>query len=412
MPEKTMKNGKSIILLRSFCLMCLTIAVIFCMVCPTFAEEINYRDYETKVKVDGDNDIVTVEFPTEWIRGMIGTRSGTGLYKWNGAVLDTYLNSVPDEIRLYCAPFGTIFSRYTGTYNGRYLSLDNIPSDSEFTIQFGYGGNASSGIAWGSADERFYSVNDTDAEYYFKSVHDLGGEGGTHYYTFSSTVSTGSGKGWFPMYIFTVESLDDNFYGDHFYLEVTKFQLEISISSLYRLQEQSGITNELLTEVNRQLEEQGKTLDEVLEQQQQTNEKLDELPGEIGDEVQGVIDSEKEESKEEGNKFVDQILDALPDPSTEVLGALKSLTDSTAYTGTDAVLPIPAIVLPGIDGLFPETEIWGGTDFDFGEYIELLPPTLLTLVRALFTIAIVIFCVYELKGIISYCLTLRENKGG
>ena len=34
------------------------------------------------------------------------------------------------------------------------------------------------------------------------------------------------------------------------------------------------------------------------------------------------------------------------------------------------------------------------------------------LVQALFTIAIVLYCAYELKGIVSYCLTLRESKGG
>ena len=108
---------------------------------------------------------------------------------------------------------------------------------------------------------------------------------------------------------------------------------------------------------------------------------------------------------------MDQILGALPDPSTKVLGALKGLTDATSYTGTKAALTIPPIVLPGIGDLFPTTEIWGGAEFDFGEYIEYLPSTLLTLVRSLFTIAIVLYCVYELKGIISYCLTLRSNKG-
>ena len=186
----------------------------------------------------------------------------------------------------------------------------------------------------------------------------------------------------------------------------------MSISSLYRLQQETGKTNVILTEVQKQLAENGQTLEEVLQQQEQTNDKLDKLPGQIGDEMQGVIENEKEESKNEGNQFVDQILDALPDPSQDVLAALKGLTDATAYTGTDAVLPIPAIVLPGIDGLFLETEIWGGAEFDFGEYIGMLPSALLTLVRSLFTIATVLFCVYELKGIISYCLTLRENKGG
>lgn len=142
------------------------------------------------------------------------------------------------------------------------------------------------------------------------------------------------------------------------------------------------------------------------------NDSLDELPDKIGDQFQDVIENEKEQSKQEGNEFVDQILDALPDPSADVLAALKTLTDATSYQGTDAVLPIPALVLPGIDGLYPSTELWAGTQFDFGEYLGLLPTALLTLVQSLFTIAIVLYCVYELKGIISYCLTLRESKGG
>lgn len=142
------------------------------------------------------------------------------------------------------------------------------------------------------------------------------------------------------------------------------------------------------------------------------NDRLDELPDKIGDQFQDVIENEKEESKGEGNKFVDQILDALPDPSADVLAAFKILTDATSYSGTEAVLPIPSLVLPGIDGLFPTTELWSGTEFDFGEYVGMLPSGLLTLVQSLFTIAIVLFCVYELKGIISYCLTLRESKGG
>lgn len=142
------------------------------------------------------------------------------------------------------------------------------------------------------------------------------------------------------------------------------------------------------------------------------NDSLDELPDKIGDQFQDVIENEKEDSKQEGNEFVDQILDALPDPSADVLAAFKTLTDATSYQGTEAVLPIPALVLPGIDGLFPATEIWSGTQFDFGEYVGMLPATLLTLVQSLFTIAIVLYCVFELKSIISFVFTLNALHRG
>ena len=128
--------------------------------------------------------------------------------------------------------------------------------------------------------------------------------------------------------------------------------------------------------------------------------------------MQNVIDNENSKAESSGNKFVNQILDKLPDPSTDVLAALKLLTDATAYTGTDAKLKIPAIVFPAIEGVFPETVIWKGADFSFSDYLAYIPSTLLTVVQSLFTIAIVLYCVYELKGIISYCLTLNDKKVG
>lgn len=106
--------------------------------------------------------------------------------------------------------------------------------------------------------------------------------------------------------------------------------------------------------------------------------------------MQNVMDNEKEQSKDEGNKFVDQILDKLPDPSQGVLSALGDLTSAINYTGTDAPLKIPAIVLPGIGGLFPETELWGGAEFSFSEYMEMLPSGLLTLVKSLLQLQL--FC--------------------
>ena len=185
------------------------------------------------------------------------------------------------------------------------------------------------------------------------------------------------------------------------------------------LDESISDVKDRLDSVNQSIQDTNDKLDDLGDKQDQANEKLDDidqnigtLPGEIGDEIQGIIDSENDKATASGQEFVDKIMEALPDPSVEVLAALKSLTDATAYTGTEAVLPIPAIVMPRIGNLVPETELWGGTDMDFSAYVELLPSFLLGLVRNLFTVAIVLYCVYELKGTISYCLTLRENKGG
>lgn len=378
----------------------LILALLFCtFALPAGAAGIDYNDYVTDVVVDGGNDLVTVRIPASLAYMRIYDYTDkTELYEGYGGThsIDAFIPYHEYGFQLY--PFGYPWGSEGGLdqslipdgtsitvdFDMNVNVIDELPMEASFYILY----RDSNGVSVGSA-EVVYEYNGTKK-------------------TFNTNI-TAPDNASLIQYENDIYFVPDTSEGS---FVIRNTVLTMSISSLLRQQQLTGKTNAILTEVEKQLEANGQTLQEVLQQQQQTNDKLDKLPGQIGDEMQGVIENEKEESKNEGNQFVDQILDALPDPSQDVLAALKGLTDATAYTGTDAVLPIPAIVLPGIDGLFPETEIWGGTEFDFGEYIGMLHPTLLTLVQALFTIAIVLYCVYELKGIISYCLTLRESKGG
>lgn len=369
-------------------------------------------DYISNISVDGNYDVVTLKFP----------KSGV----WYGSHTEFY----PDEFVMYLdSPALNVFYTPLRHMDGHddFLSRSDFPDDTEFVIRF-------SCHSQNVPESGYINIMqfDSDMNVLDDPIDRIPITVETVSYLDNSWVTIRSGMinwhddcSYFMInYGFTVNGVPSSA-GDSsdvvywYILQDADFSFTFKIESLVRQQQITNKQNAILNAVEKQLADQGKTLDEVLQQQQQTNDKLDDmqgsietLPGQIGDEMQGIIDNEKEQSKGDGNKFVDQILDALPDPSTDVLAALKGLTDATAYTGTDAVLPIPAIVLPGIDGLFPETEIWGGTQFDFGESISMLPSTLLTLVQSLFTIAIVLYCVYELKGIISYCLTLRESKGG
>lgn len=387
------------------------------LIVPARAELIDYNDYVYKVEVVGDQNLVYVKIPADMALVRVYDRDNnyTSVYYQYGQTHDIPFEPGRDY-RIEVNVFG---SRYSDD-NGLDLSL--IPPGTKIVsgLGFTFDGNVPA-EDWGGmtvAQPRVFY------HYYEK--------GNSNYIDGSSVLLDSSNTSWVENIAYCsdthiVKNLD-NMYRlciAYFWqpvewiaeplptgITITDTTLVFTISSLLRQQQLSGKTNALLKEVEAQLAEQGKTLDDIRDQMEDVNDKLDELPGEIGDEIQGVIDNEKQEAQSSGNQFVDQILGALPDPSTKVLGALKGLTDATSYTGTKAALTIPPIVLPGIGDLFPTTEIWCGAEFDFGEYIEYLPSTLLTLVRSLFTIAIVLYCVYELKGIISYCLTLRSNKGG
>ena len=195
--------------------------------------------------------------------------------------------------------------------------------------------------------------------------------------------------------------------------DITGMRGEVFASSeIGRPNEPIAIEVDVVTKSDSALEDIGDELSGVNDKLEDQGEKLDQLPDKIGDEFESVIDQEKEESKQEGNKFVDQVLDKLPDPSQGVLSALGELTSAVGYTGTEAVIPFPAIVVPGIDGLFEDIVIYDGSDFDLGSCVSYVPENILTVIQSLFTIAIVLYCVYELKGIISFIFTLKEKNNG
>lgn len=420
MLEKMMNASKKNILLR-FMVVPLALLLVILPLIPSasaFAYEyelIDYNDYVYNTVFDGTNDHVYIRFPeslcnislwtyyptTQFVDSVVGNSATWELQEayryYSNAYPMGYGIDAADSPKLDLSniPNGTSI-HFDITYNWSYYDgetgLINTPTYDAWAIYYNAAGYVVS--------SQQFTAGTTPGE----------GPSPTDTWSFDLTINKPSGA----TSLFVYAQLDSMLVYEEGEITFTlsNFTMDFSVAALYRLQQQTGKNSAVLSSIETELRQQGQTIEEFVTEQQKTNEKLDKLPGEIGDEMQGVIENEKQEAESSGNDFVDEILDALPDPSADVLVALKRLTDAMAYTGTDAVLPIPALVLPGIDGLFPETEIWGGASFDFGEYIIMLPSTLLSLVRSLFTIAIVIFCALELKGIISYCLTLRESKGG
>lgn len=120
---------------------------------------------------------------------------------------------------------------------------------------------------------------------------------------------------------------------------------------------------------------------------------------------------EKNETQAAGDKSTSDTESALPSVNEGFGTSLKSFVQSMSYNGTEAILPIPRAYLPAMNGVTDEITLIPEQNFDMSAAInQYLPDTLLQLIRHLFTIALVLYCVYELYGLIQYVLTLR--KGG
>lgn len=120
---------------------------------------------------------------------------------------------------------------------------------------------------------------------------------------------------------------------------------------------------------------------------------------------------EKQETQSSGDKATNDTNSAMPSVDSGFSNSLKSFVTSLSYNGTEAILPIPETSIPALDGITEKVVLIPEQGYDLSSVItRYIPSNLLTLLQHFFDIALVLFCVYELYGLIQYVLTLR--KGG
>lgn len=120
---------------------------------------------------------------------------------------------------------------------------------------------------------------------------------------------------------------------------------------------------------------------------------------------------EKQEAQTSGDKATSDSTSAMPSVDSGFSNSLKTFVASLSYNGTEAILPIPETSIPAINGIMDKVVLIPEQGYDLSATItQYIPANLLTLLQHLFDIALVLFCVYELYGLIQYVLTLK--KGG
>ena len=245
------------ILIISLCVSALLTALVL----PASAAELDYNDYITNIQVDGDNDIVTVKFPLD---------PEISLYSNNPFVLQYQTDTARLEFDVTA---GVSYSLGLYAFRDDFLILDNIPDGSLFTLTYEFTpvvGSVTKPVSIMSRNY-FYGPNGSYLGEHRIYSDEFGLQDQT--FQFSYNKLSGASYGKFEFYwdgITFEESGSKSF-------TFRDFTIVMSISSLYRLQQETGKTNEILSAVEKQLAEQGKTLDEVLGAQQETNEKLEDI---------------------------------------------------------------------------------------------------------------------------------------
>lgn len=258
------------------------LAVLVLVTVPALAAPIDYNDYVTDIRVDGNNDIVTVTIPADMAQVFIYDMDGNEVYRGVGSVHD-FVFGEDESYSLQVWPFGYPFTNDTG------FELLHIPNGTKITSGFGY-------VLDATPTE--YLFPDVYVRYFFVPTDNYDGfvlddiadyTAISHTYTVDApedaTILNVGYEVWYvsPKDI-PVASV---------YIQDTK--MVFTISSLLRQQQATGKTNAILKEVEKQLAEQGKTLDDIKQQQQDTNDKLD-----------GIINGDvKPESPDGSDRFDD-----------------------------------------------------------------------------------------------------------
>lgn len=267
---------------------------------PASATALDYNDYITNIQVDGDNDIVTVTIPlqgnTQYAlyenSNLIGNIFGNeivGQFKY-GNSYNLYIMPTPfDSVLLSNIPSGT-----TVSYD--YYITENYPAYNTPIVLF----KVYYYMADGSTIIKSYELNRSPFEWAFPIESTLDIPDGA--VSFSTEVG---------FLNFSPANDKDVIYVATFGLK--SYTLTMTISSLYRLQQQTGQTNVILKEVEKQLADQGKTLDEVLQQQQQTNDQLGDLndkQDQTNEKLDGIINDKVDSTPPSGGGAVGDLDDA------------------------------------------------------------------------------------------------------
>lgn len=345
-------------LVRGVSALVLAVAFVVPLVVPARAEAIDYEDYVADtIYIDDENSVAVVEFPvgsTAWFWKHAGDSH------WQGHTIGssyTYIGEPTNDLVVKIFPLG-----HNVTDDTDELSLDNIPNGSVLTFNFKY------------ADEQdLYCEYTTGINYYVAGeVNPIGvqswSSGVPEIYsgdllTWSVTIEKGdiefTGiRPWLELYCYGN--------GDEWaQFDLLSFTLEIPISSLYADYLQTGKTNKLLEAVEDRLEEQGKTMEEVLDQQQQTNDKLDE----IIDSTVAPVAPEGDDTVNDYGDLEEGIMNDMSSNFSDADGYLTSATEIISKYGT-ALLAVSHLF--GIFWKFPFFAELVMVAFAFGMFGTLL----------------------------------------
>lgn len=143
----------------------------------------------------------------------------------------------------------------------------------------------------------------------------------------------------------------------------------------------------------------------------QVNEIIAALQRSSQDQQENGLDAEQDRSQTAADNSVSQGNSAIPDDSAAVTDGLSSFVQGLSYNGTACSWTMPRVYIPAIAGVMGETTLISEQPIDFTGWLNALPSGVVTVMRAICSVALILYGFKELYGMIEYVLTLRGRGG-
>lgn len=125
-------------------------------------------------------------------------------------------------------------------------------------------------------------------------------------------------------------------------------------------------------------------------------------------------EQERQESQKTADNAVsdgNDSMSAIGDSGDSVQGGFSGLIDTLSTNDTNAAWTLSKVYLPEISGVMGRIDLLDEQTISFDTYIAMIPDDIMVIIRAITTIALIVFCIKELYGLISYVLTLNKQGG-
>lgn len=136
------------------------------------------------------------------------------------------------------------------------------------------------------------------------------------------------------------------------------------------------------------------------------NDKLDENTDKEIQANKDLYEQEKGEIQDSGDQATESA-DDVPNQSDGFINSLGNLVSAMSYNGTECKWTLPQVKMPKIANIVPEMTLIESQEIDFGFWVQKMPSNILSLIRAVCTGALIVFCFKELYSTISYVFTLK-----